>query len=71
MQVKDLILKLADCDENAEIQIIQEETLECLDEIWDSKKNTVNKKAGDLYSQDCYSHQWYLLAISPDLRVRF
>ena len=63
MTVKELMAKLSSCNENAKLQIIQEETLECTPEYWDDKENKVTGKASELYSEDLYSHQFFLLAI--------
>jgi hypothetical protein len=63
MKVKELIKRLQECDQNAKIEIIQEETLECLPDIWDDNTREVTGKATNLYEEDLYSHEFYLLAI--------
>lgn len=63
MTVKELITKLLNCDKEAKLRIIQEEELECMSEYWDDEKRKVAGKATKLYSEDLYSHEFYLLAI--------
>lgn len=63
MTVKELITILATCNEEAKLKIIQEEELECT-EYWDEEKQKVTGKAIELYSEDLYSHEVYLLAIN-------
>jgi len=63
MTVKELIAKLSNCTQDARLKIIQEEDLECTPEYWDDKERKVIGKATELYSEDLYSHEFYLLAI--------
>ena len=63
MTVKELELRLSNCQKDAKLKIIQEEELECMPEIWDDEKKEVCGKAKELFSEDCHSQQMYLLAI--------
>ena len=66
MKVKDLIEKLQKCDPDDQLKIIQEEELECMPEWWDDnigEYGGVTDKVTELFSEDLYSHQTYLLAI--------
>ena len=63
MTVKELMTKLSNCNDEAKLRIIQEEELECMPEYWDGEEQKVSGKAIELYSEDLYSHQTYLLAI--------
>ncbi len=65
MKVKELIAKLQNCKEDAEIQIIQEEELECMPELWNNEDHKVGGTSGaiELYSEDLHSHEMFLLAV--------
>ncbi len=63
MKVKELIEKLQRCNLDAKLKIIQEEELECIPEWWDEEENKVSGKATEMYSEDLYSHETYLLVI--------
>ena len=64
MTVKDLIKKLQEVNPDAELQIIQEEELECMPELWDDEKSEVSGNAIELFSEDVHSHRMYLLAVN-------
>lgn len=69
MKVKDLIKRLQKCSPEAEIELIQEESLECEEEWWDDKKGDyggVTDKVTEIHCWDLYSHRFYLLAIKPE-----
>ena len=63
MIVEELMTKLSSCNPKAQLQIIQEEELECMPEFWDDDERKVSGKATELYSEDLHSHEMYLLAI--------
>ncbi len=63
MNAKELKEKLSSCNDEAEIRIIQEEELECMPEYWDDEKHKVAGKATELFCEDLYSHEMYLLAV--------
>ncbi len=63
MTVEELMAKLSSCNPKAELQIIQEEELECMPSLWDDEERKVSGKATELYSEDLYSHETYLLAV--------
>lgn len=65
MTVQELIEKLKTLNPDAELTIIQEEQLECEPELWDEEKCEVGGRATEIYSEDLYSHETYLLAIDP------
>jgi len=66
VKVKDLIEKLQTCSMDADIKLIQEETLECMDELWDSDNGKVTDNVTEVHCWDLYSHGFYLLAIKPE-----
>jgi hypothetical protein len=69
MNAKDLIETLQKCNPDADIELIQEESLECIPEWWDDEIGDyggVTDKVTELYSWDLYSHEFYLLAIKPE-----
>lgn len=66
MTVKEMVQKLKGLNQNAEITIIQQETLECSPEWWDAglgEYGGVSGKALEIYSEDLHSHMFYLLAV--------
>ncbi len=63
MTVKELMEKASKCKPNAKLQIIQEEELECMPELWDEEEQKVGGKATKLYCEDLHSHGMYLLAV--------
>lgn len=65
MTVKELAAKLQNCNEDAKIQIIQEEELECMPELWNSEEQKVGGTSGaiELFSEDLHSHEMFLLAV--------
>ena len=63
MIVEELMMKLSKCNSKAKLRIIQEEELECMPEYWDDEEQKVIGKATELYSEDLYSHEFYLLVI--------
>lgn len=68
MKVKDAIKILQKCNPNANLKLIQEEELECIPEWWDDNAGEYGEvigKATKIFSEDLYSHQTYLLVISP------
>ena len=65
MTVEEAIEKLKTCNPKAKLKIIQEEELECMPEWWDDDKYEVIGNATEIYSEDLYSHQTYLLVIEP------
>lgn len=64
MTVKELIEILNHVHPDSDIQIIQEEELECMPELWDDTNNKVSNNVTKLYSEDLHSHEMYLLAIN-------
>ncbi len=65
MTVEEAIKKLKTCNPKAKLKIVQEEELECIDEWWDDEANKVKGNATEIYSEDLYSHETYLLVIEP------
>lgn len=63
MTVKVLIEELQKCNPDARIQIIGEESLECEPDLWDDEKQRPAGLAREIYTEDLYSHQYYLLAV--------
>ena len=61
--VKDLMENLSKCNPDAKLQIIQEEELECMPELWDDEEQRVGGIANELYCEDLHSHGMYLLAV--------
>jgi len=64
MTVEELMAKLKNCRKDAKLQIIQEEELECMPDLWNDEEHKVGGTSGaiELYSEDCHSHEMYLLA---------
>ena len=64
MTIQELIEKLSSySNKEAKLQLIQEEDLECMPELWDDEKHKPSGKATEIYCEDVHSHNWYLLAI--------
>ena len=63
MTVKELVKNLQKCNPDSRIKIIQEEILECEEDWWDDEAGKVSGTATELYTEDLYSHGFYLLAI--------
>ena len=66
MQVKDLIKELQKCDPEDRIKLIQGEQLECEPDWWDKEKGDYGEVSGlatELYHEDLFSHDTYLLVI--------
>ncbi len=66
MTVEEAIKKLQMCNPKAKLKLIQEEQLECEEEWWDDEEYKVKEPATEIYSEDLYSHQMYLLAIDKE-----
>ncbi len=64
MTVEEAIKKLQTCNPKAKLKLIQEEELECT-EWWDDEKYKVVGNATEIFSEDLYSHETYLLVIEP------
>jgi len=61
MTVKEMIDRLKECNPNSEVELEQEETLECATDLWDEEKDQLRESAATLIDDwDLYSHGFYL-----------
>lgn len=63
MTVEQCIERLQKCSPDARLKIVGELTLECMPQWWDEENQKVAGKATELYSEDLFSHTYYLLAV--------
>ena len=61
--VAELIRAAYKCAPSAKVRIIQEEELECMDDLWDADSGAVKPPVIKLHSEDLHSHEFFLLAI--------
>ena len=66
MTVEELMAKCQNVRKDAKLLIVEEDELECMPDLWNDEEHKVGGTSGaiELYSEDCHSHEIYLLAIN-------